>query len=731
MLPVEQPFKVYTGRDGKPLDNGYVYFGQPNQNPITAPVTVYWDSAGTQPAAQPLRTDNGYIVRNGTPANVFFNSSYSELVQDSRGRQVFYARTSDDFSIATTVLNFITNLAASAGSSLIGFIQAGAGAVLRTVQDKLRDTVSVKDFGAVGNGVADDTAKIQAALDAMSAAGGGTVFAPPGQYRLTAKLTIPSFVLLKGGDFLPDPSNSAQTLATSLFIDWGAGADNHAVEMSHSSGIEGFTFYYPGQVAKTASTPIAFGFSISTPTAVDVYDNIHVRNITLYNSYKGIRLNNGGRWNVENVQGDPLFMGFTASDCLDACYMRHVHFWNFYTQSAALETWVAANGTAFDFWRVDQLFGSDMFGWNYQSCFHCHDGAWLSLSNILCDKATFPFIASASATISVDNFMLITSAAATPAVWVVANTGSIRLSNGQIASTAGVGVQVDDTSTVQIDNVTFSNQHSAVVVTSETSDVYIDNSKWNVPPFGSYNVRVNGERLPNRTTAITLPAPLAAPTVIPGGYQFDLSTAGAKTLQWDTTAISQRNSLYVLEMDWEMVGTDSTWYFQFTIQKDDGSATQVSYAPLYALNLNGTTGAPRKVRIPFFINHGRFKQVMTILVTPTLPLSGAALNLTNIVLYEQGNQYTTDAQVSNMMRAGYNLDAYAMGQTLFSKGKNRIVLTQPEAGVGRPTEVPTSGTWDIGDEVRTYTPTAGGNIGYVCTTAGTPGTWKSYGAISA
>ena len=38
-----------------------------------------------------------------------------------------------------------------------GFIQSGTGAVQRTVENKLKDTVSVKDFGAVGDGVADDT----------------------------------------------------------------------------------------------------------------------------------------------------------------------------------------------------------------------------------------------------------------------------------------------------------------------------------------------------------------------------------------------------------------------------------------------------------------------------------------------------------------------------------------------------------------------------------------------
>lgn len=56
-----------------------------------------------------------------------------------------------------TCLTFITSLAASSGSSLVGFIQSGAGAVARTAQDKGRESVSVQDFEAVGDGVADDT----------------------------------------------------------------------------------------------------------------------------------------------------------------------------------------------------------------------------------------------------------------------------------------------------------------------------------------------------------------------------------------------------------------------------------------------------------------------------------------------------------------------------------------------------------------------------------------------
>jgi len=73
----------------------------------------------------------------------------------------------------------------SVGSSGGGdFIQAGAGAVTRTMQNKVREHVSVKDFGAVGNGLVDDAWAIRAAMSAVNAAGGGSVYIPAGTYLL-------------------------------------------------------------------------------------------------------------------------------------------------------------------------------------------------------------------------------------------------------------------------------------------------------------------------------------------------------------------------------------------------------------------------------------------------------------------------------------------------------------------------------------------------------------------
>lgn len=82
------------------------------------------------------------------------------------------------------------DLAASSGSGLVGFLQSGTPAVARTTQAKLREFVSVKDFGAVGDGVTDDTVAIQAAVDAVFAGSlqGGSLYFPKGSYRVTSSI---------------------------------------------------------------------------------------------------------------------------------------------------------------------------------------------------------------------------------------------------------------------------------------------------------------------------------------------------------------------------------------------------------------------------------------------------------------------------------------------------------------------------------------------------------------
>ena len=87
-------------------------------------------------------------------------------------------------------------LAASSGSSLVGFIQSGSGATARTTQAKLRDFINAKDFGATGDGVTDDGAELQAAIDATPA--GGKLYVPKGTYVFATGLTRGSSITIVG-----------------------------------------------------------------------------------------------------------------------------------------------------------------------------------------------------------------------------------------------------------------------------------------------------------------------------------------------------------------------------------------------------------------------------------------------------------------------------------------------------------------------------------------------------
>ena len=73
-------------------------------------------------------------------------------------------------------------------SEQVTFTAAGSGATLRNLVDKVREVVSVKDFGAVGDGVSDDAPFINAAITAAIGFGGGIVYFPRGQYRCNTRI---------------------------------------------------------------------------------------------------------------------------------------------------------------------------------------------------------------------------------------------------------------------------------------------------------------------------------------------------------------------------------------------------------------------------------------------------------------------------------------------------------------------------------------------------------------
>lgn len=152
MLATTPPLPQYFDLDGSPLDGGSIYFGALGLNPQTNPAAIYWDAAGTQPAAQPVRTLNGYTVRSGTPTQVFLSGGYSIMVLNRRGVMVFYAPDSSQYSNDQSLaadLTALTDGLANKVSGALGPALVGYGFMLPYALDTVGDQLNRINSGTV------------------------------------------------------------------------------------------------------------------------------------------------------------------------------------------------------------------------------------------------------------------------------------------------------------------------------------------------------------------------------------------------------------------------------------------------------------------------------------------------------------------------------------------------------------------------------------------------------
>ncbi len=181
-LSIQPPFPAFTDIDGQPLENGYVFVGTANLNPVTNPISVFWDAALTQPAAQPVRTLGGYPMNSGTPARLYVNSDYSIQVQNSKGSVVYSAPAAGER---------FSDVVVTVDSSGVAFTQAGSGALTTTAQAKMRQRVSILDFAGVDpTGATDSTAGITAAITYAKTLLAPELIVDYGTYLCSGRLTF-------------------------------------------------------------------------------------------------------------------------------------------------------------------------------------------------------------------------------------------------------------------------------------------------------------------------------------------------------------------------------------------------------------------------------------------------------------------------------------------------------------------------------------------------------------
>lgn len=182
--------------------------------------TYYTDFEATAAVSQAstgiaLDSNGGAVVYVDTLCTVVVKSSLGSTirtfvagVKDSAVEVISDSFTGTDYASAATGVSKPTTLQAvldrwnnSAGTSNFQVLVGGVATNLQTAVQGVSGffyNVKASPYGAVGDGTTDDTASVQAAIDAADTAGGGVVLFPPGTYRYTSQLSVSYKVSLQG-----------------------------------------------------------------------------------------------------------------------------------------------------------------------------------------------------------------------------------------------------------------------------------------------------------------------------------------------------------------------------------------------------------------------------------------------------------------------------------------------------------------------------------------------------
>jgi hypothetical protein len=191
--------------NGDPLTGGKLYTYAAG---TTSPQATFTSVAGATANANPIILNAAGRLNGSGEIWLSEGVTYKFVLTDSNdvliGTYDNIPGANDSFAVYAALSN--TSDPAK-GDALIGFRQSNASgnlpnAVGRTVHQKLQEAVSVKDFGAVGDGVTNDTAAIQAAMDAVSEDGGGDILIPAGDYMVSTLIPRDYVTLVGEGRYV-------------------------------------------------------------------------------------------------------------------------------------------------------------------------------------------------------------------------------------------------------------------------------------------------------------------------------------------------------------------------------------------------------------------------------------------------------------------------------------------------------------------------------------------------
>ena len=181
------------------------------------------------------------------------------------------------------------------------------------------DFVNAADFGAVGDGKADDTGAL---LEALAVAGSGPpiCYLPPGKYRIDGALVVPPGVTLAGAS--GGVPHSEHPIGTVLLAYGGRDMPegDPLITLKPNGVVRNLIIHYPEQSIPEVA---AYPWSIRVDGEL-----CQITDVTLTNPYRALDL--GTCWNelhtVRNVFACPLNIGVYIDRCTDIGRLENVHF---------------------------------------------------------------------------------------------------------------------------------------------------------------------------------------------------------------------------------------------------------------------------------------------------------------------------------------------------------------------------------------------------------------------
>jgi hypothetical protein len=651
-----------------------------------------------------------------------------------------------------------TSTTATVGDdSRLSFTAAGTGATARTLQNKLRDVISVKDFGAVGDGSTDDTAAIQAALTA-AATSSGSVYIPAttNSYKITDALTVPDEVSVFGEGYgsciqlftaernllicgnvstvknlrLKMPSGfplSDITLQNAIYISAKSGVtvqDNWIELVDAQSGINAYqsrNVIITGNIIYGANwNPATNGAAASAadiliwgsdPTVVLQLSRYTIaNNFCFSNSSQGIYVDQLGS-NTEIIVQSNQCVTLDPATCVPG------------------GTWLEiASGT------LKRRHGIVM-GYNANTV----NGPRAIIANNICRNTNWTGIyvqtgGGGTATLTPGPVLVtgnLCSKNALDATETSGLTGGIWFSNRN-SNTVVTGNVIDEMQHVTSGGITYFPGALSTTGPTISNNYVLSSLGYGILLTGyAANTNIVGNTIVD--TAINDISHVAVggqPDV--GGLLIEGNTLkrtnfAAESIllnQVDGTVVSTVRNNYIKGHDKNTGGsvvatateknagikTNRNLYVRMTGNIVDNFHVAIAFSGYWA---DGTTSAARYFDAD--LNNNTIRNCLNGF--------GIASTGNNAVVPVTGNVF--DGVTNNISATyGNGSPGGSLAGYVARKDNTRIVVLDRNAA-------PTNGNWAIGDRVEYTTPTAGGFLGAVCVVAGNPGTWKTFGAVTA